>query len=153
MAVSKTPLASGRYGLTHLSVGDWIDAGGRTITAVMIDNFANLTGDHFAIHMDAQAAQTLGFRDRVAHGLLVLSVVDGLKNKTAAQFDAVASLGWDWTFHAPVFVNDSIQVIITVTGLRPSSNRERGIATLDFDVTNQNGDTVQQGANKLMIKV
>jgi len=152
MAVPNEPLSSGCYGLTQLAVGDWIDAGHRVISVGMIDTFADLSGDHFEIHMDADAARALGFRDRVAHGLLVLSVVDGLKNIASAQFDAIASLGWNWTFSAPVFVGDRIQVTITVAGLRNTSNPERGIATLAFEVTNQDGDTVQQGTNQLMIK-
>jgi 3-hydroxybutyryl-CoA dehydratase len=152
MAVSNEPLASGCYGLTQLAVGDWIDAGHRVISVEMIDAFADLSGDHFEIHMNTDAARAVGFRDRVAHGLLVLSVVDGLKNTADAQFHAIASLGWDWTFGAPVFVGDRIQVTMMVTGLRTTSNPDRGIATLAFEVTNQDGDTVQQGTNQLMIK-
>ena len=52
----------------------------------MIDRFADLTGDHFAIHMTDAGAQAQGFARRVAHGLLVLSVVGGLKNQTRRSF-------------------------------------------------------------------
>lgn len=144
-------LGPGRYGLKALKSGDIIDAGQRRVTADLIDAFADLTGDRFEIHMDAEAARRHGFSDRVAHGLLVLSVVDGLKNQAAAQFDAVASLGWDWHFAAPVLAGDTISVAITVKDLRPTSDGKRGIATLEFKVTNQRGETVQTGENRLMI--
>lgn len=144
-------LGEGRYGLAGLAVGDRIDAGQATVTEEMIDSFAQLTGDRFEIHMDADAARRHGFGGRVAHGLLVLSLVDGLKNQAPAQFRAIASLGWDWRFVAPVLAGDTIHVEIEVTALRETSKPDRGIATLDFDVTNQHGKPVQTGVNRLML--
>ncbi|WP_420328384.1 MaoC family dehydratase [Mameliella sp.] len=146
-------LGPGRHGLARLAVGDRIVSGRRTVTTDLIDTFAEMTGDRFEIHMDRAAAIRHGFADRVAHGLLVLSLVDGLKNQADAQFDAVASLGWDWQFSAPVLAGDSVGATITVKDLRLTSNSQRGIATLEFDVTNQNGKTVQRGENRLMIYV
>lgn len=144
-------LGPGRYGLGDLSIGDQIETGALKVTTALIDNFAGMTGDRFEIHMSTEAARRHGFADRVAHGLLVLSLVDGLKNQAEAQFDAVASLGWDWRFSAPVLEGDTIGVQITVAGLRPTSDGKRGIATLEFNVTNQRGEVVQTGENRLMI--
>ncbi len=144
-------LGPGRYGLNKLLPGDKIDAGQKTVSADMIDAFANMTGDRFEIHMTTEAAQRHGFPDRVAHGLLVLSLVDGMKNQTDAQFDAIASLGWDWAFVAPILAGDTIGVSITVKALRPTSDGKRGIATLAFEVVNQRGEIVQTGENRLMI--
>ena len=93
--------------------------------------------------MDDAAAQKHGFPGRVAHGLLVLSLVDGLKNQTPAQFDAIASLGWDWTFSAPVFIGNVISARITVAEKRATRKADRGILKLDFDVTDQTGRTVE----------
>lgn len=146
-------LGPGRHGLADLSRGDVIETGRCRVTAALIEQFAALSGDRFAIHMDADAARRLGFADRVAHGLLVLSLVDGLKNQTPAQFAAIASLGWDWHFAAPVLAGDEIGARITVTDLRPTSDGRRGIATLGLEVTNQRGDCVQRGVNRLMIEV
>ena len=144
-------LGPGRYRLRQLRPGDRIDAGQRQVTAGLIDAFAEMSGDRFEIHVSAEAARRHGFDDRVAHGLLVLSLVDGLKNGAPAQFDAIASLGWDWRFAAPVLADDTIAVAITVTALRPTSDGKRGIMTLTFEVTNQRGETVQTGENRLMI--
>ena len=144
-------LGPGRYRLRQLRPGDRIDAGQRQVTAGLIDAFAEMSGDRFEIHVSAEAARRHGFDDRVAHGLLVLSLVDGLKNGAPAQFDAIASLGWDWRFAAPVLADDTIAVAITVTALRPTSDGNRGITTLTFEVTNQRGETVQTGENRLMI--
>ncbi len=149
--MSGRTLEPGRYSLNALHPGDQIDAGQRQVTADMIDAFADMTGDRFEIHMDAEAARRHGFADRVAHGLLVLSLVDGMKNEAAAQLNSIASLGWDWRFDAPVLVGDTIKVAITVTDLRPTSDGKRGIVTLEFSVTNQRAETVQSGQNRLMI--
>ena len=144
-------LPAGRYGYDALSSGDRIETGSVEITAEAIDTFADLTGDRFEIHMDDDAARRHGFPRRVAHGLLVLSLVDGLKNQCAAQFDAIASLGWDWQFAKPIFIGDRIKVSISVNDIQPTSQPYRGVLTLEFDVTNQQGETVQKGINKLMV--
>ena len=143
-------LPAGHYGVDDVAPGDRIETGQHIVTAADIDGFANLSGDRFEIHMDDAAARVHGFPGRVAHGLLVLSLVDGLKNRAAARFRAIASLGWDWSFRGPVFIGDEIGATITVADKRGVTKPDRGILTLCFDVTNQNGETVQRGTNLLL---
>ena len=121
------------------------------MTAEHIDRFAELTGDRFEIHMSDERARRHGFDGRVAHGLLVLSLVDGLKNQAEARFDAIASLGWDWSFKRPVLIGDAISARLLIADKRPTRHAERGIVKLACDVSNQNGDIVQSGSNELMI--
>ncbi len=144
-------LAPGRYGFDEVVVGNSIDAGSVRVTAAQIDAFAELTGDRFEIHMSDEAAARHGFQARVAHGLLVLSLIDGLKNQAPAQFRAQASLGWDWSFRDPVLAEDRLSVVITVTEKREITARDRGILRLAFEVKNQQGTIVQQGENLLMV--
>lgn len=143
------PPGKHRYGA--VGPGDRIRTGTATVTAEAIDAFAALTGDRFVIHVDEAAARARGFDGRVAHGLLVLSLVDGLKNQTPAQFDAIASLGWDWRFAAPVIAGDTIGATITVTAKRMTSRPDRGILTLDVSVRTGDGREVQRGTNQLMV--
>lgn len=144
-------LPEGRYGFGDIALGDVVETGRIPVTTDMIDRFAAMTGDRFEIHMSREAALRHGFAARVAHGLLVLSLIDGLKNKAAAQFKAQASLGWDWTFQAPVLAGDTIGARITIAAIRPVSAGDRAVVTLEFDVTNQSGGTVQRGTNRLMV--
>lgn len=144
-------LPEGTYGYSALTVGDRITTDHQQVTEAMIDQFADLTGDRFEIHMTDAAAARHGFAARVAHGLLVLSLVDGLKNKAAAQFKAQASLGWTWTFKAPVLAGDTIGVRIRVESMAPTGSANRAVVGLRFDVTNQHDLIVQQGDNKLMV--
>ena len=45
----------------------------------------------------------------------------------------------------------AVQARIEVIALRPTRHPEKGIVTLDFDVTDQTGARVQAGTNQLMI--
>jgi 3-hydroxybutyryl-CoA dehydratase len=140
------------YFFEDIEIGDVIETAALAITADQIDRFADLTGDRFEIHMSEAGAARHGFPKRVAHGLLILSLVDGLKNQAPAQFAAVASLGWEWKFSAPVLPGDVIKVRMTVTGKRETKRPDRGILTIQFDVTNQDAKTVQSGINTLMVR-
>ncbi|MDQ0390976.1 MaoC family dehydratase [Labrys monachus] len=144
-------LAGGRYHYEDIEVGDWYATPPATITESHIDRFAALSGDFFAVHMDEAAARDLGFPGRIAHGLLVLAIVDGLKNQSEALFHAVASLGWRWSFDAPVFIADRLFARISVLGKRETRHPGRAIVELGFHVVNQHGRVVQSGTNTLMI--
>jgi acyl dehydratase len=144
-------LAPGLYGLDDLAVGDWYTTGETVVTAGMIDAFAALSGDRFEIHMDDAAARSHGFPGRVAHGLLVLSLLDGLKNEADVTLRAVASLGWDWSFRAPVFIGDRLRARIEVRATRPVKTPGRGLLTLGLVATDGEGRVVQEGTTLLMM--
>lgn len=144
-------LAAGFYGLDDLMAGAWWRTGGLTVTESHVLGFAGLTGDFFDVHVDDEAARALGFPGRIAHGLLGLALVDGLKNRAPVRLAAVASLGWTFDFTAPILIGDRIQATITVRSTRPTRRPDRGIAVLGFDVVNQRGETVQRGENRLMM--
>ena len=59
-------------------VGEVHESRGRTITEGDIMNFAGLTGDFTELHTNAAFAANGPFGQRIAHGLLVLSVSTGL---------------------------------------------------------------------------
>lgn len=143
-------LPPGVHGAGALLPGDRIECGSIMVTAEMIDTFAALTGDRFEIHISEQAARRHGFDGRVAHGLLVLSLVDGLKNQAAAQIRARASRGWDWRFRAPVFAGDTVSVQMQVTGIHASKSPDQAFVSLEFHVLNEDGVAVQTGTNSLL---
>jgi len=135
-----------------ITEGTRIETGGINVTEAHIVGFAGLAGDFFGLHMDDQFARELGFPRRVAHGLLCLALVDGLKNRAEEQFAAVASLNWNWNFRAPVFAGDRISAAVEVTQIRPTSDGSRGLVTLRFEVRNQDGAIVQDGTNLLLVR-
>ena len=143
-------LPPGLHDFDAAQISDRIETGSVVVTATAIAAFAALTGDRFEIHLSDAGAQRHGFARQVAHGLLVLSLVDGLKNQCPAQFKALASLGWDWTFRKPVFAGDVIRAVLVVEGKCPTGNPARGVLTIGIQVLNQPGEVVQQGQNRLM---
>lgn len=145
-------LPPGFHGFDDVAPGDRIETGEITVTTDAIDAFAGLTGDRFAIHMSDAAAQEMGFASRVAHGLLVLSLIDGLKNQCPAQFRAIASLGWDMRFSRPVLAGERVRGRLVVAEKRLISEGKRGILTLNVEALNQAGEIVQSGVNRLMVE-
>lgn len=61
----------------HLGTSDWV-----TVDQEMIDKFADATGDHQFIHVDAEKAKETPFGGTIAHGFLTLSLLPLLNQKT-----------------------------------------------------------------------
>src|SRR5437667_6547862 len=78
----------------------------RQVTQEVIDTFAELSGDHQWIHVDAErAAKESPFGTTVAHGNLTLSLIDGLRMELFRQEGVTmgVNLGWNRVrFPAPV---------------------------------------------------
>lgn len=145
-------LAAGEYNYDEVGVGDFFETGGIKVTETHVVNFAGISGDFFDIHVDDEFAAEQGFSGRVAHGLLGLAMADGLKNRATVRLAGIASLGWNWNFRGPLMIDDRISVRVTVKAKRATKREDRGILTLFFQVTNQNGDVVQDGETLLMTR-
>ena len=143
----------GIYWYEDLAVGASYRTPGIMITEAHVVGFAGLTGDFFPLHMDDRFARDLGFKGRVAHGLLGLSMADGLKNRSHVIVQSVATLGWTWGFVAPIFAGDRIEVEVTVGDKRETKKPGRGIVFLDCKVLNQDGAVVQEGQHQLMVRM
>ena len=124
---------------------------GLLVTETHIVNFAGLSGDFFDVHMDDEFARSVGFKARVAHGLLCLALIDGLKNRSSVLFDAIASLEWTYRFKKPVFAGDRLHGRIRVIETRKTANPQHGIVVLGVEVLNQDAGVVQDGRNTLMV--
>ncbi|HTP87290.1 MAG TPA: MaoC family dehydratase [Candidatus Acidoferrales bacterium] len=133
-------------------VGLAFDTDGLVITDTHVVQFAGLSGDFFPLHLDDEFARSLGFEGRVAHGLLGLILVDGLKNRASQRFQAVASLSWQWNFRKPMYPGDRIQGHLRVADKRLTKRGDRGILTLAVEVRNAKGDVLQEGTNLLMVR-
>jgi acyl dehydratase len=135
----------------EVEVGERFATGGIVVTEAHVMGFAGLTGDFFDLHVDDEFARKLGFPGRVAHCLLGLAIVDGLKNRAETRFRGVASLGWNWKFARPIFIGDRIHAQIEISDKRETKRPDRGILTLAFKVRNQRNEVVQEGTNELMV--
>ena len=110
-----------------------------------------LSGDHNPLHTDDEHARAAGYRERIAHGLLVLSITSGLP-VPGDEWDIDAYLEETRRFRAPVYAGDTIRVSSRVSEVRRSrSNPSRGIVTMDVEVMNQHGELVQTGVDVVMV--
>ncbi len=122
-----------------------------TVTADHIMTYADLTGDHTPVHTDEAYAKTTPFGTRVAHGLLGLSLADGLKTQADLRFPPGMSLGWTWDFRLPIKIGDTVHVKFHVESMRLTRKAGWGIVVLRSELINQMDEVVQHGEHRLMI--
>lgn len=135
------------------AVGDEFITPGRTIGEADVTLFAALTGDYNRLHIDAEYMRDSVFGERIAHGLLGLAIVNGLKYRTDIDADGIiAFLGLTWTFAGPIRFGDTIHGVLRVTAMRETSKLERGIIVKSVQVRNQRGEVVQEGEFTMMVK-
>lgn len=124
----------------------WVSAA-RTITEADVVNFAGVSGDFNALHMDAPYAAASRFGQRVVHGALVLSIATGLRGRlgifdgTLIAFAEIRS----WTFAAPVLIGDTVHCVNEIVELHETSKPDRGIMVQRVSVLNQRDEVVQHG--------
>ncbi len=123
-----------------------------TVSKEMILAYADLTGDRTPVHVDEEYARASHFGGIVAHGLLGLSLADGLKTQADLRFPPGASLGWTWDFLLPIKVGDTLHVEFTIGSMRTTKKPDWGIVVLASELIDQHGQVVQKGEHKLMIK-
>lgn len=134
-------------------IGAVYETKARTITESDVVTFCGVSGDFNPLHTDAEFAKETPFGERIAHGLLVLSISSGLVNQTGMfAGSTLAFLGLEeWRFQAPVMFGDTVHVRMTVEDLRPSSKGGRGIVRWRRDVVNQNGEVAQTGVATVLM--
>ncbi|MEB1809264.1 MAG: MaoC family dehydratase N-terminal domain-containing protein [Bacillaceae bacterium] len=121
----------------------------RTITETDIVMFSAFSGDWYPLHTDIEYAKTTLFKQRIAHGMLVLSVGTGLTRMEPEII--VANYGVDkLRFIQPVFINDTIHVELEVLDLQDKGNGT-GVVTTKQQIVKQNGEPAIVGISKALI--
>ncbi|HSF80865.1 MAG TPA: MaoC/PaaZ C-terminal domain-containing protein [Anaerolineales bacterium] len=148
-------LNSSRRGLyfEEFKVGLRVVSAGRTITESDIVNFAGLSGDYNQIHTDSVYSQTTPFGQRVAHGLLVLSIASGLAVQTGVLEGTVLAFREinEWKFTKPVYIGDTVHVEIEVIDAKALRRIGGGAVVLELNVLNQSGETTMRGTWTVLI--
>ena len=138
----------------EFNVGDTVSSAARTITEADIVGFAALSGDWNAIHVDAEFAKSSMFGERIAHGLLGLSIASGLAVRLGFIEDTViAFMGLDWKFRAPIKIGDTIHMQAQIAEKKPMPRLGGGLVTLNVEVLNQRGETTQKGTWSMLMKM
>ena len=118
----------------------------RLVAQSDVDAFAHLTGDRNPIHIDAEFAARTPFRRRIAHGLLVESLISGLAWELGI-FDGtiVALREVSMRFEAPVVPGDSIRLELEVLERDPAPGPRRGWVRFATRARNQRAELVLEG--------
>jgi acyl dehydratase len=101
----------------ELAVGDWL-----TVDQAMIDKFADATGDHQWIHVDAERAAKGPFGSTVAHGYLTLSLLPKLAESALKVSDVCMGVNYGLNrvrFPAPVPSGSRIRAHLKLLSYQP----------------------------------
>ena len=142
----------GRY-FEEFEIGDVVETAARTVTETDIVLFAGLSGDYNQIHTDVEFTKGTRFGERVAHGLLGLSIASGLAARLGLIEGTVeAFTGLEWKFRGPILIGDTIRVRLEVKRKKEMSRLGGGFVVLDVAVLNQRDETVQKGTWTALMK-
>jgi acyl dehydratase len=137
----------------EFNIGDTFESADRMITEEDIKSFSELSGDHSSIHIDEDYARSTIFGERIAHGLLGLSLVSGLAAKLGfAEETIIALRSIDWKFKSPIKISDSIRGWFMVSEKRKIQGSDSGLVVFNVKVINQVDEIIQTGKWVMIIK-
>jgi acyl dehydratase len=116
---------------------------GRTITESDLIAFITLVGVNEPLFFDARFAPDHGYTGRLAPGMMTFAYAEGLVIQGGSiHGTGLAFLHTDLDIKAPVYVGDTITVVVEVTEQRAASSGNRGVVTTRNTVYNQRGEVV-----------
>lgn len=134
-------------------IGQKVTTAARTISEADIMLFAGLSGDWNPMHVDAEYAGKAMFGERVAHGLLGLSIASGLAMQTGFLDRTVeAFTGLEWKFRAPIKIGDTISAEAEVKSKKLAPGGAGGFVEFNVTIKNQRDERVQRGTWMVVVK-
>ncbi|MEU6343616.1 MaoC/PaaZ C-terminal domain-containing protein [Streptomyces sp. NPDC046977] len=126
---------------------------GRTLTESDVASFAAWSWDTNPVHTDASFAAGTRFGERIAHGLLGVSVAMGLASRLGVfEGSSIALLGIDdWRFRSPLLVGDTVRCRVAILSTRLTGRGDAGILNRRFALLNQRDQVAQEGNIDLMV--
>ncbi|MFZ0128539.1 MAG: MaoC/PaaZ C-terminal domain-containing protein [Candidatus Dormiibacterota bacterium] len=119
----------------QVAVGDAVTPFSRTVTQEQINAYADASGDHNPIHLDADFARSVGLPGTIAHGLLEMGILADAIASWAGGNEHLLSLSC--RFSKPLLPGDTIICTGTVTSVD-----DAGTATLEVGASSDRGDRV-----------
>ena len=106
--------------------------------------FADVSGDHNPVHLDEEYAAKTIFGRRIAHGMLSASLISTVLG-TKFPGPGTIYLAQNLEFKKPVFLDDIIEVKVTVVAVHP----EKRVLELQTVCCNQAGEDVLVGTARV----
>ena len=139
--------------LEDFEVGKEYFSPARTVTEADVTNFAGLSGDFNPLHTDEEFAKQNLFGTRIAHGALGFIISTGLSNQMGIyEGTTIAFMECTVKYPAPLKIGDTVHCVIVPTEVRHSSKPGKGILKQNLKLINQDGVTVMESDQVLMMK-
>jgi acyl dehydratase len=119
-----------------VSVGSEMTPLARTVTQEQINAYAQASGDHNPIHVDAEFARSVGLPGTIAHGLLDMGILTEAVARWAGGYERVASVSC--RFSKPLLPGETV----TCTGRVTDIDTTEGIAVLELEAVSSSGERV-----------
>ena len=117
----------------------------RTVRPSEIQSFADISGDHNPVHLDAAYAATTPFKTTIAHGMLTAAYISAIFG-TDMPGPGCIYVSQTLNFRAPVRPGDEVTTLVRIVDLIPAKRRAR------FDcICTVKGKIVLEGEAILMV--
>ncbi|MEQ9618527.1 MAG: MaoC family dehydratase [Deltaproteobacteria bacterium] len=133
----------------ELKVGDVLSEN-ITITETHVVKAAGLFNDYNALHTNEPDMKNARFGRRIVHGALTFSLIVGVYSKVFHDTD-ISTVEASIKFTAPVFINDTITMEWTVTGLDEKPKLNGGLVALSGEIRNTEGTVAATLEAKLLV--
>ncbi|GAB2715837.1 MaoC family dehydratase [Comamonas sediminis] len=124
-----------------LQVGQQLRTFRRTVTETDLVNFINTTGMLEAIFIE-DGYDGGAIRGRPVPGALTYTLIEGFILQSMIQGTGLAMLELHQKILGPVVVGDTIEALVEVTDIRPTSKGGRAVVTSRIEVYNQRQEQV-----------
>jgi 3-hydroxybutyryl-CoA dehydratase len=138
-----TTVAKGVF-FEDLSVGQEASLS-NTVTESVINAFADVSGDHNPVHVDADYAAGTMFKERIAHGMLSAAYISAVFGMQLPGPGAIY-ISQTMNFKAPVKIGATVVTTVRVVELIPEKKRARFSCVCAVD-----GKPVVEGEAVLMV--
>jgi acyl dehydratase len=135
-----------------VEVGERYTTPARTVTETDVVMFAAMTGDYMGFHTDEEFAKQTIYGGRIAHGLMGLAYMQGMKTWVHTGIASMGSLGWTVDFRAPIRIGDTVSANFEVARKRETSKPDRGILFVACELRNQRDELLQEGEHRRMVR-
>ena len=109
------------------------------VTDAVVQAFADVSGDHNPVHLDAAYASGTRFKERIAHGMLAGALVSSVIGNRLPGHGTIY-LSQSLQFKAPVFCGDHITAKVTIV-----EHLAKGRLRLRTEVHRSDGTLVVDG--------
>jgi 3-hydroxybutyryl-CoA dehydratase len=151
MSNSTAPHQLGQgYYWQELEAGQQFRTFRRTVTEADLIGFIGVTGMLEVMFIDAAPLEG-GIAGRPVPAALTYTLIEGLLLQTMIQGTGLAMLELTQKIHVPVRVGDSIDALVRVDGIRPTSKGGRAIVDSTIEVFNQRRECVMTYTARRML--